>query len=52
LEYFFGLHIKGLIDLKIFVATFGIGGAVDPPGCAPAPTPPFAHALVVIKCKC
>jgi len=38
LKYLFGLHIKSLIDLKIFGATFGIGGgklSPLPPGYAP-----------------
>ena len=35
-KYFFGLHIKSLIDLKMFGATLGIGGAIAPsPGYAP-----------------
>jgi len=42
LKNFFGLHIKSLIDLNIFGATFGIGGE------AIAPIPPLATRLVVI----
>jgi len=30
-KYFFGLHIKRFINLKIFGATFGIGGGKLPP---------------------
>ena len=41
LKYFFGLHIKSLIDLKIFCETFEIGGEIAPiapPGYVPAQT--------------
>jgi len=30
LKHFCGLHVKSLIDLKIFGATFGIGGEIAP----------------------
>jgi len=29
-KYFFGLHIKRCTNLKIFGATFGIGGELPP----------------------
>jgi len=38
-KYFFGSHIKRFINLKIFGATFGIGGgaiaSIASPGYAP-----------------
>ena len=37
LKYFFGLHIKNLIALKIFGATLGIGGG-NCPHCPPLGT--------------
>jgi len=33
MKYFFGLPIKSFIDLKIFGATLGIGGAIAPGNC-------------------
>jgi len=43
-KYFLGLHIKSLIILKLFGATFGIGGGkldpLPPPGYAPDPGRP------------
>jgi len=39
-KYFFGLHIKYFISLKIFGATFGIGGGI----AAPIATPGYAPA--------
>ena len=45
LKYFFGLHIKGLIDLKIFGAAFGIEG-----GNCPHCSPPWLRAWVHIVC--
>jgi len=41
LKNFFGLHIKSLIDLKMFGAYFGIGGAI-----APLP-PPLGYAAAM-----
>jgi len=38
-KYFFGSHIKRFINLKIFGATFGIGGGQLPP------LPPLAMRL-------
>jgi len=38
LKYFFGSDIKSLIDLKIFGATFGIGGGAIAPIASPLAT--------------
>jgi len=44
LKYFLGLHIKSLITLKIFGATFGIGG-----GAIASIAPPWPRACARIE---
>jgi len=44
LNYLFVLHIKGLINLKMFGSVIGIGGTIAPiasPGYAPGIVFPF-----------
>ena len=45
LKYFFGLHIKSLIALKIFGATFGIEGG----SCLHCPPPGYAPGTLLCK---
>jgi len=44
MTHLFGLHISCLINLNIDSATFGIGGAIAPPGYACL----YAHFLAII----